>query len=173
MIIFPDHTIFCLWNLVFQLSGKGIRITGVSMVKTGVPLWLSCFSNIPLMVRKVQFYTNDDLYITLNNDVYGCRSSAVNGLCEPDQCHCSEDGKTYSVKHQGFPMAGNVSLQCKIEFELALEMTDCIIVNAIGMFINRLTAAIYFLWQNNVISIKKIIICLKYIICMQYNVHIY
>lgn len=136
VITFLDHTDFSLWYLVFQLSGKYIRINGATMIKTGGPLWLSCFSNIPFMVRKVQFYANDDLFITLNQDIYGCRSSAINGICEPDQCHCSKDGKTYSVKHQGFPVAGNVSLQCKMEFELALEMTDCIIVNAIGMFIN-------------------------------------
>lgn len=130
-----DNTNFCLWYLVFQLNGKDISITGSSIVKTGGPLWLSCFSNIPLKVTKVQFYANDDLYITINTDLYSCRSSADNGVCKPDQCHCSEDGKTYFVKHEGFTMADKVSLQCKMEFEFALEMTDCIIVNAISELI--------------------------------------
>lgn len=132
VIDFLDHTDIGLDFLVMQLSGKDIRITGASMMKTEGPMWLSCFSNIPLVVKKVQFYANNDLYITISKDIYGCRSLTDNSVCTPDQCHCSEDGKTYFVKHIGFQKAGNVSMQCKMEFEFAVEMTDCVIVNAIS-----------------------------------------
>lgn len=87
------------------------------------------------MVKKVKFYANNDLYITLTKDKSGCHSSSEYGDCEPDQCHCSEDGNTYFIKHNGFPIADNVSLQCKMEFEHGLEMTDCTFVHAIGKYI--------------------------------------
>lgn len=129
------YAYFGLWYLVFQLNDKDMSITGSSIIKTRGPLWLSCFSNIPLTVKKVHFYANDNLYITIRKDFNSCRSSADNGVCKPDQCHCSEDGQTYFVKHEVFTMADSVSLQCKMEFEFALEMTDCIIVHAIGELI--------------------------------------
>lgn len=102
------------------------------MTKTGGQMWLTCFSNIALPVKLVTIYINNDIYNTINKEINGCRSSIGNGICDPDQCHCSEDGTSYFMKHTGLDKAGNVSIQCKMEFEFGLEMTDCIIVNVIG-----------------------------------------
>ncbi|CAC5378090.1 unnamed protein product [Mytilus coruscus] len=124
---------FLHWYKAIENYRKGIRISGAKLTKTGGQMWLTCYSNIALAVKLVTFYVNNDLYNTINKDINGCRSSVDNGVCDPDQCHCSEDGTTYFMKHTGLDKAGNVSIQCKMEFEFGLEMTDCIIVNVIDL----------------------------------------
>lgn len=98
--------------------------------------------------KLVRFYVNGQLYITLNNDEYNCYTSKNNDTCTLNECQCSEDGRTYVIKHKGFTSGGIFSIECKAEFELSLEMSDCVMINVIGLYfklrcINNNTYVLY------------------------------
>ncbi|CAC5410053.1 unnamed protein product [Mytilus coruscus] len=56
-----------------------------------------------------------------------------NNVCKPEECQCSEDGKTYFFKYEGFPSGGTFSLECRMEYGFAVEMSACKIIEIIDI----------------------------------------
>lgn len=77
---------------------------------------------------------NENLYKTLSKSRYGCYSSVNNNVCNPEECQCSEDWKTYVFKYEGFPRGGTFSLECRMEYGFAVEMSACMIIEIIGLY---------------------------------------
>lgn len=77
-------------------------------------------------------------YISLVKYENSCHTAFNNRSCRPNECQCSEDGKTFFLRHKGFNSAGIFSVECKTEFNFAIEMSDCIMIKVIGMYHNSI-----------------------------------
>lgn len=118
----------------FQKASIYVRLSGSPYVKTNTPMWLRCESKVPLVTKFVNFYFNDVLMTTISKERYGCPSSFNKTVCRLDECQCWNDGKDYLIKHKGFHYGGPLSVKCTFEFESEMEMSDCKMINIIGLY---------------------------------------
>lgn len=125
------YTIFT-YNPLDQISSVFIRLQGPSNIKIREPMWLTCFSSVPLKIIYVYFYVNNKLFTTISNDEHRCYSSVHNRQCKLGECWCGEDGSTFHVKHEGFQKDGIVSIQCKVAFEQQVIMSGCRLNNIVS-----------------------------------------
>lgn len=110
-----------------------VDLSGPAVVKKNEPVWFTCSSNVPLQTKEIIIYVNNNLYTRLTKSSYSCNSSFHKGVCKSDECQCSKDGRKYFIKHDGFEGGKTYPIECKMKYELLVEMSDCYMLKVIGM----------------------------------------